>query len=124
MGVGTPGDIVHAVSCGVDLFDCVLPTRNARNGTLFTSAGTLSIKQARYADDPRPPDEACGCPTCTSFSRAYLRHLFLQGEILSPMALTVHNLHHYASLMDAIRKAISVGVFARFVKQSLVSEGG
>jgi queuine tRNA-ribosyltransferase len=124
MGVGTPEDIVHAVSCGVDLFDCVLPTRNARSGTLFTSAGILSIKQARYADDPRPPDEACGCPTCAAFSRAYLRHLFLQGEILSAMALTVHNLHHYAALMAAIRKAISGGVFARFVKKSFVLEGG
>ncbi|GAB4365731.1 MAG: tRNA guanosine(34) transglycosylase Tgt [Deltaproteobacteria bacterium] len=120
MGVGTPEDILHAVSCGVDLFDCVLPTRNARNGTLFTSAGTLSIKQARYADDPAPPDESCGCPTCRSFSRAYLRHLFLSREILAPMALTVHNLRHYATWMERIRDAISRGNFPESVKESLV----
>src|SRR3990172_3483341 len=108
MGVGTPEDILFAVSRGVDLFDCVLPTRNARNGMLFTSAGPVSIKQARYADDPRPPEEACGCPTCLTFSRAYLRHLYLQREILSSMALTVHNLHYYRQWMERIRGAISV----------------
>ena len=123
MGVGTPEDILHAVSCGVDLFDCVIPTRNARNGMLYTSEGTLSIKQARYADDPRPPDESCPCPTCRSFSRAYLRHLYLSGEILSSMALTVHNLHRYAVLMERIREAISVGNFPGSVKESLVSRG-
>lgn len=120
MGVGTPEDILHAVSCGVDLFDCVIPTRNARNGMLFTSAGTVSIKQSRYADDPAPPDESCACPTCRTFSRAYLRHLFLQREILAPMALTVHNLRFYASLMRRIREAISVGNFPETVKESLV----
>ncbi len=120
MGVGTPEDILHAVSCGVDLFDCVIPTRNARNGTLFTSAGTLSIKQARYTDDPAPPDESCGCPTCRSYSRAYLRHLFLSREILAPMAMTVHNLVHYAKWMEGIRTAISIGNFPESVKESLV----
>jgi len=120
MGVGTPEDLLHAVSCGVDLFDCVIPTRNARNGTLFTSAGTVSIRQARYADDPAPPDESCTCRTCRSFSRAYLRHLFLQREILAPVALTVHNLHFYAILMKRIRSAISVGNFPETVKESLV----
>ena len=118
MGVGTPEDILFAVSQGVDLFDCVLPTRNARNGTMFTSAGTVSIKQARYADDSRPPDEACGCPTCRVFSRAYLRHLYLQKEILSSMALTVHNLHFYRQWMERIRAAISVGNLAEFMKES------
>jgi queuine tRNA-ribosyltransferase len=120
MGVGTPEDILHAVSCGVDLFDCVMPTRNARNGRLFTSTGPLSIKQARYADDPAPLDPSCTCPTCRSYSRAYLRHLFLQREILAPMALTVHNLHLYASLMQGIRESISVGNFPKSVKESLL----
>ena len=123
MGVGTPEDIRFAVSRGVDLFDCVLPTRNARNGMLFTSAGPVSIKQARYADDPRPPDEACGCPTCLTFSRAYLRHLYLQREILSSMALTVHNLHYYRQWMERIREAISIGNFGNFVKESPGSGG-
>ncbi len=118
MGVGTPEDILFAVSRGVDMFDCVLPTRNARNGMLFTSAGPLSIKQTRHKDDGRPPDEACDCPTCRSFSRAYLRHLFLQKEMLAAMALTTHNLHYYARWMAAIRRAICVGNFGEFVKKS------
>ncbi|MDH3237152.1 MAG: tRNA guanosine(34) transglycosylase Tgt [Deltaproteobacteria bacterium] len=118
MGVGTPEDILFAVSRGVDIFDCVLPTRNARTGMLFTSAGPVSIKQARYADDPRPPDERCDCPTCLTFSRAYLRHLYLQKEILSSMALTVHNLHFYRQWMERIREAISIGYLADFVKES------
>jgi queuine tRNA-ribosyltransferase len=105
----------------VDLFDCVLPTRNARNGMLFTSSGPLVIKQARYVEDPLPPDEKCGCPTCRSFSRAYLRHLYLQKEILSSMLLTVHNLHFYARWMEKIRQAIWVGNFGGFMKESLGS---
>jgi queuine tRNA-ribosyltransferase len=121
MGVGTPGDILHAVAQGIDMFDCVLPTRNARNGMLFTSTGPLSIKQARYADDPRPPDESCDCRTCRTFSRAYLRHLFLQKEILSPVLLTAHNLHFYARWMERIRNAIFVGNFHELVKKSLGS---
>jgi queuine tRNA-ribosyltransferase len=121
MGVGTPADILFAVSCGVDLFDCVLPTRNARNGMLFTSEGPLVIKQARFAEDPLPPDGKCGCSTCRSFSRAYLRHLYLQKEILSSMLMTVHNLHFYARWMEGIRRAISVGNFGETVKESLVS---
>ena len=121
MGVGTPADILFAVSCGVDLFDCVLPTRNARNGMLFTSEGPLVIKQARYAEDPLPPDGKCGCPTCRSFSRAYLRHLYLQKEILSSMLMTVHNLHFYARWMEGIRQAILVGNFGETVKESFGS---
>jgi queuine tRNA-ribosyltransferase len=121
MGVGTPADILFAVSRGVDLFDCVLPTRNARNGMMFTSAGPLVVKQARYAEDPLPPDEGCGCPTCRSFSRAYLRHLYLQKELLSSMLMTVHNLHFYARWMERIRRAILVGNFGEFVKESLGS---
>jgi len=121
MGVGTPGDLLFAVSCGVDLFDCVLPTRNARNGMMFTSSGTMAIKQARYADDPLPPDERCDCPTCRTFSRAYLRHLYMQGEMLAAMALTTHNLFFYAQLMERAREAICRGNFAAFVKESVGS---
>ncbi|HEY5996505.1 MAG TPA: tRNA-guanine transglycosylase, partial [Candidatus Deferrimicrobiaceae bacterium] len=100
---------------------CVIPTRNARNGMLFTSAGPLSIKQARFADDPGPPDEACGCPTCAAFSRAYLRHLYLQKEILASMAMTTHNLHFFARWLRDIREAICSGNFGNFVKKSHVS---
>jgi queuine tRNA-ribosyltransferase len=109
------------MSAGVDLFDCVLPTRNARNGMMFTSSGPLTIKQARYADDPLPPDGRCACATCRSFSRAYLRHLFLQREMLASMAMTVHNLHFYADLMRRAREAISRGNFGELVKESAVS---
>jgi len=120
MGVGTPADILYAVSCGIDLFDCVLPTRNARNGMMFTSDGPVVIKKAQYADDPLPPDERCPCPTCRTFSRGYLRHLYLQKEILSSMLLTVHNLYYYVRWMARIREAILVGYFDRFMKESLV----
>lgn len=123
MGVGTPEDILFAAARGMDLFDCVLPTRNARNGMLFTSAGPMAIRQARYADDSRPPDEECGCLTCRTFSRAYLRHLYLRKEILSPMALTVHNLHYYRRWMERIREAISVGNLEYFMKESPGSSG-
>src|SRR5512139_1097301 len=106
MGVGTPGDILDAVMLGVDLFDCVLPTRNARNGTLFTSRGKISIKQAQYAEDGRPLDETCGCPTCRHYSRAYLRHLYLSKEILSSRLNTTHNLYYYMDFMRQLREAI------------------
>ncbi|MCX8116344.1 MAG: tRNA guanosine(34) transglycosylase Tgt [Desulfobacterota bacterium] len=106
MGVGTPEEILWAVLQGIDLFDCVLPTRNARNGSLFTSFGKVSIKQARYAEDPRPLDESCGCYTCSNYSRAYLRHLFLANEILSSRLNTIHNIFYYMDWMRRIRKAI------------------
>ena len=106
MGTGTPVDIVEAVASGVDMFDCVLPTRNARNGQLFTSTGRLNIKNARYADDPRPPDEACSCPTCRRHSRAYLRHLYLAGEMAARVLNTVHNVYFYLDTMRRIRDAI------------------
>ncbi len=106
MGVGTPVDIVEAVSRGVDMFDCVLPTRNARNGMLFTRNGKMSLKQARYRLDPSPPDESCNCYTCRNFSRAYLRHLFVSGEILSSILNSIHNLHFYLELMSDIRHSI------------------
>ena len=109
MGTGTPIDLVESVSRGIDLFDCVMPTRNARNGQLFTSEGRLNIKNARYADDPAPADPACGCYTCRTFSRAYLRHLFMAGEIGAAMLNTVHNLTFYLDTMRRIREAIVFG---------------
>jgi queuine tRNA-ribosyltransferase len=107
MGLGKPGDIVEAVSAGVDLFDCVIPTRNARNGTLFTSNGKLVIKNARYAEDEGPIDGNCGCYTCRNFSRAYLRHLYVSKEILVLRLLTIHNLSYYGKLMSDIRESIA-----------------
>jgi queuine tRNA-ribosyltransferase len=106
MGVGRPEDIVRAVRAGFDLFDCVVPTRNARNGTLFTSTGKVSIKRAEFANDPRPLDEACDCYCCGNFSRAYLRHLYMAGEILSSQLNSLHNLYFYHRLMERCREAI------------------
>lgn len=123
MGLGMPEDIVEAVSGGVDLFDCVLPTRNARNGALFTSRGKMVIKNARYADDETPVDPDCGCYTCRTFSRAYLRHIYQAGEILASRLLTLHNLHYYGQLMRRIREAIEKGNFAEFRTQ-FKSAGG
>jgi queuine tRNA-ribosyltransferase len=114
MGTGTPADVVESVARGIDLFDCVLPTRNARNGQLFTSAGTINIKNARYAEDDRPPDPACGCYTCRTFSRAYLRHLFQAGEINAATLNTLHNLHFYLDTFRQIRDAIAFGRFESF----------
>lgn len=106
MGVGFPEDILRSVLQGIDMFDCVLPTRNARNGTLFTSFGKVLIKNAAYKDDPKPLDPECACYTCSNFSRAYLRHLFTAGEILSYRLNTIHNLHYYMNFMKEIREAI------------------
>jgi len=106
MGVGTPEDILDAIMLGIDLFDCVLPTRNARNGILFTSSGKMSIKQAQYAEDRRPIDEPCLCYTCRHYSRAYLRHLYLANEILSSRLNTIHNLFYYMNFMKYIQEAI------------------
>lgn len=114
MGIGMPDDLVEAVARGIDLFDCVLPTRNARNGQLFTAAGPISIKGAAYAEDDRPVDESCGCYTCTHFSRAYLRHLFLANEITAATLNTLHNLHFYLDTMRRIREAIAFGSFEVF----------
>jgi queuine tRNA-ribosyltransferase len=114
MGTGTPEDLVEAVARGVDLFDCVLPTRNARNGQLFTSQGRINIKNARYAEDDRPPDPDCGCYTCRSCSRAYLRHLFQAGEMNASTLNTLHNLHFYLDTMQRIRDAIAFGRFESF----------
>jgi queuine tRNA-ribosyltransferase len=106
MGVGTPRDLVECVALGVDMFDCVMPTRNARNGQLFTSTGRLNIKNAEYADDRGPVDERCGCYTCRNFSRAYLRHLFQAGEMTAGTLNTLHNLYFYLDTMRRIREAI------------------
>jgi queuine tRNA-ribosyltransferase len=111
MGVGTPADLAEGVARGIDLFDCVMPTRNARNGQLFTSGGRITIKNARYAEDAGPLDPACRCYTCSTFSRAYLRHLFLMGEITAAVLHTIHNVHYYLDTMARIRQAIVFGSF-------------
>jgi queuine tRNA-ribosyltransferase len=117
MGVGTPENLVEGVRRGVDMFDCVMPTRNARNGVLFTSFGKISIKQARYIDDPLPIDPDCDCYVCRNYSRAYLRHLYQSNEILSSVLNTTHNLHYYVTLMGQMREAIGAGCFATFYKE-------
>ncbi len=114
MGVGKPDDILGAVKRGVDMMDCVLPSRSGRTGQAWTRRGQVNIKNARHADDPRPLDEACTCPACTSYSRAYLHHVFRAGEMISGMLLTWHNLHYYQELMAGMRAAIAEGRFAAF----------
>jgi queuine tRNA-ribosyltransferase len=132
MGMGTPADLVEMIGRGIDLFDCVLPTRNARNGTLFTSTGRLQIKRREFLADPAPPDPSCRCPVCRHYSRAYLRHLYMAGEILSMRLNTLHNLHLYAELLRSAREAIEAGGFdafrsafrARQVTASVAGPGG
>jgi queuine tRNA-ribosyltransferase len=114
MGVGTEEDILEGIASGVDMFDCVLPTRNARNGQAFTTRGRLSIKQARFAEDVRPLDEACDCYACRTFDRRYLRHLFVTNDILVHRMMSLHNLHHYGRLTAGAREAIAAGRFARY----------
>lgn len=114
MGVGTPEDIVEAVALGVDMFDCVMPTRNARNGQLFTSSGKLNIKNARYRDDRRPIDDACQCAVCRRYSRAYVRHLYMSGEILGSVLSSLHNVSFYLDMMGMMRQSISLGAFDKF----------
>ncbi len=128
MGVGTPEDLVEGVTQGVDMFDCVMPTRNARNGHLFTRFGDLKLRNARHRSDERPIDETCTCYTCRGttaadgtvtggFSRAYLHHLERCGEMLAPMLASIHNLHYYLNLMREVREALEAGTFATFVRQ-------
>jgi len=117
MGVGTPEDLVNAVDNGVDMFDCVMPTRNARNGWLFTQYGDVKIKNATYKNDTRPLDADCQCYTCQNFSRAYLHHLHKVGEILGSRLNTIHNLHYYQTLMQEMRDAIEAGEFEAFKKR-------
>ena len=115
MGVGTPQDLVLGVSLGVDMFDCVMPTRNGRNGYLFTSQGMVKIRNARYKHDQNPIDANCACYTCTHFSRAYLHHLDRCGEMLGAMLMTQHNLHYYHNLMAQLRRSIETGTFRTLV---------
>ncbi len=122
MGVGKPEDIVEAVMLGVDMFDCALPTRVARNGTLFTSQGRLSIKNAQYVEDERPPDENCNCYTCSNYTRAYLRHLFMAKELLAYRLNTIHNLYYYSALMREIRRAIKEEKLDSFNKRFYESQ--
>jgi queuine tRNA-ribosyltransferase len=117
MGVGTPEDLVEGVSRGVDMFDCVMPTRNARNGHLFTRFGDLRIRNARHKSDERPIDESCSCTACRGFSRAYLHHLDRCGEMLGPMLTSIHNLHYYLNLMREVREALDQGRFAAFAEK-------
>ena len=117
MGVGTPEDLVAGVVAGIDMFDCVMPTRNARNGHLFTRFGDLRLRNARNKSDERPIDETCACYTCSNFSRAYLHHLDRCGEMLGPMLTTIHNLHYYLNLMKEVRESLDEGRFAAFQQQ-------
>lgn len=119
LGVGTPEDILDGVYYGMDMFDCVMPTRNARNGTLFTRRGKMTIKAASYADDFRPVDPQCGCPACRGFTRAYIRHLLSVGEILGLRLTTYHNLYFYVSMMAEIRRAINENRYADYRKDKV-----
>ncbi|MCH8327030.1 MAG: tRNA-guanine transglycosylase, partial [Candidatus Marinimicrobia bacterium] len=120
MGVGTPADLVRAVGLGVDMFDCVLPTRNARNGQLFTSAGKLNLRNAKFRHDLKPVQDDCGCPLCRRYTRAYLRHLFVTGEVLGLRLATAHNLWFYHHMMADMRSAISEGVYSQWARDFLV----
>ncbi len=117
MGVGTPVDIVESVLRGIDMFDCVIPTRHARNGQLFTANGIVKYRHAKHADNTLPPDPECGCYTCQHYSVAYLRHLMKCGEILGPRLATIHNLHYYQRLMESIRAAIESGSLAQLAAE-------
>jgi queuine tRNA-ribosyltransferase len=124
MGVGTPEDLVAGVVAGIDMFDCVMPTRNARNGHLFTSEGVIKIRNSGHQSDTRPLDPACACYTCRNYSRAYLRHLDRCNEILGARLNTIHNLHYYLGLMARIRAALEAGTFGRFAADFLAGLEG
>jgi queuine tRNA-ribosyltransferase len=117
MGVGTQEDLIEGVARGIDMFDCVLPTRNGRNGQAFTSRGRLNIKNARYADDQMPLDEACNCSVCGRHTRSFLRHLYQSGEMLGGILLTHHNLAFFLDTMRRVRQAIRSGQFAKFRRE-------
>ena len=123
MGVGTPEDLVELVAMGADMFDCVMPSRNARNGQLFTAAGTLNISNSRFRQDTRPVDPCCTCATCRHYSRAYLRHLYTTRELLSYRLNTLHNIHYYTSLAAGMRQAVLDGRFDSF-REKFYSERG
>jgi queuine tRNA-ribosyltransferase len=120
MGIGDLTDVLEAVSAGIDMFDCVMPTRNARNGTLFTSKGRISIKREEFKTDPSPLDPDCECYTCKNYSKAYLRHLFMSKEILSMRLNTLHNLHFYLEFFRKMRDSIKNGQFENFKKEQMV----
>ncbi len=126
MGVGTPQDLLNCISYGVDMFDCVMPTRNARNALLFTSSGKVHIKNKEYQLSDEPVDRECDCYTCRNFSRGYLRHLYKSGELLGMRLNSIHNLHFYLSLVKRARNAIKLGVYNKFMKETLekMSQGG
>jgi queuine tRNA-ribosyltransferase len=126
MGCGTPVEIVEAVARGVDMFDCVMPTRNGRNGTAFTDRGKLPVKNGRFKADFRPIEDGCCCAACRNHTRAYLRHLFNAGEMLGPRLVTYHNLHYYHRLMARVREAVAAGTFARFARDFIegYTDGG
>jgi queuine tRNA-ribosyltransferase len=124
MGVGTPEDLLDGIAAGIDMFDCVLPTRNARNGWLFTSSGDVKIRNARHRDDPGPLDADCACYTCRNFSRGYLHHLQRVNEILGARLNTIHNLHFYLDLMRRARAAIEAGGFSGFARDLRARRAG
>ena len=122
MGVGRPADMVGAVLRGIDMFDCVMPTRSGRTAQAFTRGGTVNLRNARHQDDPRPLDAECGCPLCRNYSRAYIHHLFRSEEILAPMLLTWHNIHYYQDVMRGLRAAITAGAAQDFANRILAAE--
>lgn len=124
MGVGTPEDLVTCVGLGVDMFDCVMPTRNARNGMLFTSTGNVKIKQARYREDFEPLDADCSCYTCQNFSRAYLRHVYVADEMIASILNTIHNLHYFLTLLGHCRQSLLDGRFEEFQKEFFSRRSG
>jgi len=119
MGIGTPYDLLHAIGAGVDVFDCVLPSRNARNGQALTWGGRVNVKQARHKEDHAPLDARCECPTCTTYSRGYVRHLFHANEALGPRLVTLHNLWFYGALCRAAREAIREQRYAAFARETV-----
>ena len=124
MGVGRPIDLIEGVLRGIDLFDCVMPTRNGRNATAFTSVGRVRMRNLRHQRDTSPLDPACECPTCRSFSRAYLRHLFVSGEMLGPILLSLHNIAYYQTLLRDLRQAIRQGRAEEFRRRYLAGAAG
>ncbi|MDP9121970.1 MAG: tRNA-guanine transglycosylase, partial [Acidobacteriota bacterium] len=124
MGVGYPADILHAVTHGIDLFDCVLPARNARHGVLFTRQGVLKIRNARFRDDPEPIDSACGCPACRRISRAFLHHLARSGEITAAVLATLHNLRYYLDFMGELRQATESGALTELAAKFAIRSAG
>lgn len=121
MGVGTPANLLEGIERGVDMFDCVMPTRNGRNATAFTSRGVVKLRNAIHADDERPLDSACSCLACRRFSRAYLRHLFQVDEMLGPILVSLHNVSFYCGLMRGARRAIELGEFAEYKSRALAA---